>query len=164
VWSATTLAPSFSALEADVAAQLPPVRGIERSQLRADWHRYAVSWDHRRRRSAPAGVGVGKRRCTRRSIPATAESFNRTTEAARAGSGEGFILPAQSSLAAKPPVGDQWVHEADCPQAGRSGRAVVQARNRAHRPVPEDRRGSAQPTRRRCRARWRGRGLPTGWA
>jgi transposase len=38
-WPATTLAPSFSALEADVAAQLAPVRGIERSQLRADWHR-----------------------------------------------------------------------------------------------------------------------------
>jgi len=48
VWSAATLAPSFSALEADVAAQLAPVRGIERSQLRADWHRYAVSSDHRR--------------------------------------------------------------------------------------------------------------------
>ena len=43
MWPATTLAPSFSALEADVAAQLAPVRGIERSQLRADWHRYAVS-------------------------------------------------------------------------------------------------------------------------
>jgi len=39
VWSATTLAPALSALEADVAAQLAPVRGIERSQLRADWHR-----------------------------------------------------------------------------------------------------------------------------
>ena len=39
MWPATTLAPSFSALEADVAAQLAPVRGIERSQLRADWHR-----------------------------------------------------------------------------------------------------------------------------
>ena len=39
MWSATTLAPSFSALELDVAAQLAPVRGIERSQLRADWHR-----------------------------------------------------------------------------------------------------------------------------
>jgi len=44
VWSAATLAPSFSALEADVATQLAPVRGIERSQLRANWHRYAVSW------------------------------------------------------------------------------------------------------------------------
>jgi hypothetical protein len=33
------LAPSFSALEADVAAQLAPVRGIERSQLTSDWHR-----------------------------------------------------------------------------------------------------------------------------
>ena len=43
MWSATTLAPSFSALEADVAAQLAPVRGIERSQLRTDWHRYAIS-------------------------------------------------------------------------------------------------------------------------
>ena len=43
MWSATTLAPSFSALEADVAAQFAPVRGIERSQLGADWHRYAVS-------------------------------------------------------------------------------------------------------------------------
>src|SRR5208282_5842280 len=68
VWSATTLAPSFSALEADVAAQLAPVRGIERSQLRADWHRCAVSWDHRRiidaggRHPQPVGVGVGKRR------------------------------------------------------------------------------------------------------
>ena len=39
VWPATALAPSFSALEADVAAQLAPVRGIERSQLRADGHR-----------------------------------------------------------------------------------------------------------------------------
>ena len=27
----------------DVAAQLPPVRGIERSQLKADWHRYMPS-------------------------------------------------------------------------------------------------------------------------
>src|SRR5271170_5960176 len=34
---------SFSALEADAAAQLAPVGGIGRSQLRADWHRYAVS-------------------------------------------------------------------------------------------------------------------------
>ena len=68
MWSATTLAPSFSALEADVAAQLAPVRGIEWSQFRADWHRYAVSWDHRRiidaggRRPPLVGVGVGKRR------------------------------------------------------------------------------------------------------
>jgi len=37
VRSAAALAPSFSAFEADVAAQLAPVRGIERSQLRADW-------------------------------------------------------------------------------------------------------------------------------
>ena len=37
--STTTLAPSLSTLEADVEAQLAPVRGIERSQLRADWHR-----------------------------------------------------------------------------------------------------------------------------
>ena len=43
MWPATTLAPSFSALEADVAAQLAPVRGIEWSQLRTDWHRYAIS-------------------------------------------------------------------------------------------------------------------------
>jgi hypothetical protein len=48
VWPATTLAPSFSPLEADVAAQLMPVRGIERSQLRSDWHRYGVSRDRRR--------------------------------------------------------------------------------------------------------------------
>jgi hypothetical protein len=39
VWPATPLAPSFSAFEADMAAQLAPVRGIERSQLTADWHR-----------------------------------------------------------------------------------------------------------------------------
>jgi len=45
---ATTLAPSFGALGADVAAQLAPARGVKRSQLRADWHRYALSWDHRR--------------------------------------------------------------------------------------------------------------------
>jgi hypothetical protein len=42
--------------------------GIERSQLRADWHRYAVSRDHRRiidargRYPQLVGVGVGKRR------------------------------------------------------------------------------------------------------
>ena len=48
MWSAATLAPSVSALEADVAAQLAPVRRIERSQLRANSHRYAVSWVHRR--------------------------------------------------------------------------------------------------------------------
>ena len=40
---ATPLALSLSALEADVTAQLAPVRGIEGSQLRTDWHRYAVS-------------------------------------------------------------------------------------------------------------------------
>jgi len=68
VRSAATLAPSFSALEADVAAQLAPVRRIERSQLCADWHRYAASWDHRRfinaggRHPPLMGVGVGKRR------------------------------------------------------------------------------------------------------
>ena len=44
------------------------MRGIERSQLRADWHRYAVSRDHRRiidargRDRQLVGVGVGKRR------------------------------------------------------------------------------------------------------
>jgi hypothetical protein len=68
VWPAATLAPSFSALEADVAAQLAPVRGIERSQLRADWHRYAVFRDQRciidagGQHPQPVGVGVGKRR------------------------------------------------------------------------------------------------------
>ena len=36
--SAATLAFSSSALEADVAAQLAPVRGIEWSQLRSNWH------------------------------------------------------------------------------------------------------------------------------
>ena len=40
--SATALAPSSGALEADVAAQFAPVRGIEWSQLRADWHGYAA--------------------------------------------------------------------------------------------------------------------------
>src|SRR5271165_477033 len=43
VWPATPLAPALSALEADVAAQLAPMRGIERSQLRADWHRSRVA-------------------------------------------------------------------------------------------------------------------------
>jgi hypothetical protein len=68
VWSATTLASSFSELEADAAAQLAPVRGIERSQLGTDWHRYAVSRDLRHFNDAGgwhpqlAGVGVGKRR------------------------------------------------------------------------------------------------------
>jgi hypothetical protein len=38
VGSAAALALSSCALEADVAAQLPPVRGIERSQLRVDRH------------------------------------------------------------------------------------------------------------------------------
>jgi hypothetical protein len=87
VWSVTTLAPSFSALEADVAAQLAPVRGIERSQLRADWHRYAVSSDHRRiidQRSMPAphGRGCRKTKVVRDNLslrqPKVAESFNRT--------------------------------------------------------------------------------------
>ena len=36
MWPATTLASALSALEAHVSAQLAPVRGIERSQLRAD--------------------------------------------------------------------------------------------------------------------------------
>jgi hypothetical protein len=40
--AATALAPSSGALEADVAAQFAPVRGIEWSQLRADWHGYAA--------------------------------------------------------------------------------------------------------------------------
>ena len=40
---ATALAPSSSTLEADVAAQLPPVCGIEWLQIRADWHGYAES-------------------------------------------------------------------------------------------------------------------------
>jgi hypothetical protein len=78
VWSATALAPSFSALEADVAAQLAPVWRIERSQLRADWHRYAVSWDHHliidARRSAPAGSWASVSESddgTRRSFPST---------------------------------------------------------------------------------------------
>ncbi len=65
MWSATTLAPSFSALEADVAAQLAPVRGMERSQLRADWHRYAVSWiiaALSSRRSVPATRGPARGR------------------------------------------------------------------------------------------------------
>ena len=65
MWSAATLAPSFSALEADVAAQLAPVRGIERSQLRADWHRYAVSWiiaALSSRRSVPATRGPARGR------------------------------------------------------------------------------------------------------
>jgi hypothetical protein len=44
VRAATTLAFSSSALEAHVAAQLAPVRGIERSQLRPDWHGYAASF------------------------------------------------------------------------------------------------------------------------
>ena len=37
-----TLALSFSAFEAHVAAQFAPMWWIERSQFRADWHRYAV--------------------------------------------------------------------------------------------------------------------------
>jgi hypothetical protein len=40
--SATALAPSFGAFEADVAAQFAPVRGIEWSQLWADWHGYVA--------------------------------------------------------------------------------------------------------------------------
>ena len=40
--SATALASSSGALEADVAAQFAPVGGIEWSQLRADWHAYAA--------------------------------------------------------------------------------------------------------------------------
>ena len=55
-WSATTLAPSFSALEADVAAQLAPVRRIERSQLRANWHRKAVCLNHRLNIDAAVGA------------------------------------------------------------------------------------------------------------
>jgi hypothetical protein len=48
VRSATALAFSSSALEAHVAAQLVPVRRIERSQLRPDWHGYAASLVQRR--------------------------------------------------------------------------------------------------------------------
>ena len=43
MWAAAALAPPFGALEADAAAQLAPIRGIERSQLRADWHRLRPS-------------------------------------------------------------------------------------------------------------------------
>ena len=42
MWAAAALAPPFGALEADAAAQLAPIWGIERSQLRADWHRLGV--------------------------------------------------------------------------------------------------------------------------
>jgi hypothetical protein len=38
MWSATTLAFSSSAREADVVAQLAPVWGIERSKLGSDWY------------------------------------------------------------------------------------------------------------------------------
>jgi hypothetical protein len=48
VRAATTLAFSSSALEAHVAAQLAPVRRIERSRLRPDWHGYAASFVVRR--------------------------------------------------------------------------------------------------------------------
>ena len=48
VWPAATLAPSLSAFEADVAAQLAPMLWIERSQLRSDWHRLCRLLDHRR--------------------------------------------------------------------------------------------------------------------
>src|ERR1700741_1836031 len=50
VWSPTALAPTSSALEANVAAHLTPVRGIEWSQLRAYRHAYvgtapaAMTW------------------------------------------------------------------------------------------------------------------------
>jgi hypothetical protein len=52
VRAATTLAFSSSALEAHVAAQLAPVPGIERSQLRPDWHGYAASFAVQRRIAA----------------------------------------------------------------------------------------------------------------
>jgi len=42
VWSPTALAPTSSAFEANPAAQLPPVRRIERPQLRAYRHGYAA--------------------------------------------------------------------------------------------------------------------------
>src|SRR5690242_13603137 len=42
VWAPTQLAPTSSALEANVAAHLTPVRGIERSQLRAYRHGYVA--------------------------------------------------------------------------------------------------------------------------
>jgi hypothetical protein len=42
VWSSTALAPTSSALEANVAAQRTPVRRIERPQLRAYGHDYAA--------------------------------------------------------------------------------------------------------------------------
>ena len=104
MWSATTLAPSFSAREANVAAQLAPMRGIERSQLRADGHRYSVSWDHRLFINAggqhpqPVGVGVGKRRWY-----ATILSFDRprsrsmsTERRSRSLSRAGFTLRSSS--------------------------------------------------------------------
>ena len=83
MWPATTLAPSFSALEADVAAQLAPVRGIERSQLRADWHcecrLLGSSPLYRRRRSAPAARG---RRC-RKPTMVRDNPFLRQTQVAK---------------------------------------------------------------------------------
>jgi hypothetical protein len=42
VWSPTALAPTFSAAEANLAAELAPVRRIERPQLRAYRHDYVV--------------------------------------------------------------------------------------------------------------------------
>jgi hypothetical protein len=47
--SATALAPSAGAHEADVAAQFTPVRRIEGSQFRADWHGYATPFVPRTR-------------------------------------------------------------------------------------------------------------------
>jgi hypothetical protein len=42
VWSPTALTPTFSAVEANLAAQFAPVRWIERSQLRAYRHGYVA--------------------------------------------------------------------------------------------------------------------------
>ena len=55
--SATALASSSGALEANVAAQFAPVRGIEWSQLPADWHAYAAPFILPRPTRQPIGDG-----------------------------------------------------------------------------------------------------------
>jgi hypothetical protein len=84
VRAATTLAFSSSALETHVAAQVAPVRRIERSQLSPDWHGYAAS---REVQSRPR-----HHRTTRRHAASKAMPPQRLGQSIRISPASGMIL------------------------------------------------------------------------